>query len=393
MKRIVALGLFVEGFGFTNVLTALFKQLKRYYHIDWVALAHRGPQIDRGYLIHPSNLQGGDMYGAYQGEALARSTNADYVLILNDVWMFKNYRKTHGASDRTWKTIAYVPLDGEVTETAWLSDVAFVDALAAYTPGDARQYHRAFRALHDQGAIDRFPALTHMPHGVDTNVYHCLPVEEKNALRRTYFPDCPADALIVLNANRFNERKNLKATLAGFAAALPHAERPLRLCLHLPGLAAHHRKELDGWVATMGLGDHLILNPLGDAYVASATLNALYNCCDIGVNTSHGEGWGLISFEHAAAGGAQIVPQHSAPASIWEHAALFLSRTDPCMIPNNPFRMYHVSSSDLTQHLVALANDRGLLVEWQERSRAHACRPDFDWAVIADRWYHFLEGL
>ena len=28
-------------------------------------------------------------------------------------------------------------------------------------------------------------------------------------------------------------------------------------------------------------------------------LNLIYNACEVGINTSTGEGWGLVSFEHA----------------------------------------------------------------------------------------------
>jgi len=38
-------------------------------------------------------------------------------------------------------------------------------------------------------------------------------------------------------------------------------------------------------------------------------LNLLYNACDVGLNTASSEGWGMVSFEHAATGAAQIVPR------------------------------------------------------------------------------------
>ena len=30
------------------------------------------------------------------------------------------------------------------------------------------------------------------------------------------------------------------------------------------------------------------------------TLNTIYNTADVGINTCKGDGWGLVSFEHAA---------------------------------------------------------------------------------------------
>ena len=46
--------------------------------------------------------------------------------------------------------------------------------------------------------------------------------------------------------------------------------------------------------------------------LSDADLNRLYNACAIGLNTSAGEGFGLVSFEHAATGAPQVVPDHDA---------------------------------------------------------------------------------
>ena len=43
----------------------------------------------------------------------------------------------------------------------------------------------------------------------------------------------------------------------------------------------------------------------------SGFLNIIYNAADIGINTSMGEGWGLVSFEMASLGIPQIVPNFS----------------------------------------------------------------------------------
>jgi D-inositol-3-phosphate glycosyltransferase len=65
------------------------------------------------------------------------------------------------------------------------------------------------------------------------------------------------------------------------------------------------------------MGKRVFLNPLTDGIVGDDELNWLYNACDVGINTLMGEGWGLISFEHAAAGAAQVVPDHMACSELW----------------------------------------------------------------------------
>ena len=68
-----------------------------------------------------------------------------------------------------------------------------------------------------------------------------------------------------------------------------------------------------------GIEDRLILTAHMPflPVVSNRVLNCIYNACDVGINTSIGEGWGLVSFEHAATGAGQIVPRHSACEELW----------------------------------------------------------------------------
>ena len=61
--------------------------------------------------------------------------------------------------------------------------------------------------------------------------------------------------------------------------------------------------------------------------VSDAALNRIYNACEVGLNTSAGEGWGLVAFEHGATRAAQVVPRHSACEELWEGAASLLPTT------------------------------------------------------------------
>jgi glycosyltransferase involved in cell wall biosynthesis len=60
------------------------------------------------------------------------------------------------------------------------------------------------------------------------------------------------------------------------------------------------------------------------SWVPDDKLNMIYNACDVGLNTSMGEGWGLCSWEHAATGKPQIVPDHSVLPEIWGDSAIYL---------------------------------------------------------------------
>jgi glycosyltransferase involved in cell wall biosynthesis len=66
--------------------------------------------------------------------------------------------------------------------------------------------------------------------------------------------------------------------------------------------------------------------------VSDEKLNIIYNATDVGINTSIGEGWGLVNWEHAATGKPQIVPNHSALTEIWQGSAKLIPTIMPQMI-------------------------------------------------------------
>ena len=75
----------------------------------------------------------------------------------------------------------------------------------------------------------------------------------------------------------------------------------------------------------LGIEDRLILTSTAPQLPSEPEdkLNLIYNVGDVGIITSIGEGWGLVSFESAATGAAQIVPRHTSCAELWEgHAEM-----------------------------------------------------------------------
>ncbi len=163
------------------------------------------------------------------------------------------------------------------------------------------------------------PPMRIIPHGVDTQVFRPLfpltgnIVEARKAARhQPYAQQRRAhDAFIVLNANRNQPRKRIDITIAGFAKFA--ADKPDDVMLYL------HMGMTDiGWdirelARRHGIMDRLIITHEGDNIPGSSPeqLNRIYNTCDVGINTSEAESWGLTAFEHAATGAAQIVPGHT----------------------------------------------------------------------------------
>ena len=392
--RIVALGLYSYGTGFTRVLESLFKELQMKYEIHWIGIGYKGPakEID-GYMLHPNNLEGGDVFGAYKAAEMAKSLKAEIVFILCDTWLLHNFKRTLNIEERTWKTIAYLPLDGQIIDHYPVKDIDFLDCLVAYHEGAKDHYEKALLDMRESSMINRSPKLEFAYHGVDLNTYYPLEKKEKVEARKSIFRNVenPENKIFVLNANRFFERKDLETTIKGFAIARQQTDK-LMLVLHCPGTGPGRLTGLEKIATDYNVLDWCIINPLGSDYVSDTTLNRLYNSCDIGVNTSHGEGWGFICFEHGATGAAQLVPDHTASKGLW-HIESRINCSGEIKLQSNPFGMYQLSAEDLGEKLIRLCKNPTELLSEKSKAQENACHPSYDWKNIAIKWEGIMMNL
>ena len=111
----------------------------------------------------------------------------------------------------------------------------------------------------------------------------------------------------------------------------------------------------------------------------------------VGLNTATGEGWGLVSFEHAATGAAQIVPRHSACAELWPGSAEFLS-------PQRSVQTGFSEGQAVSDCAVAEALER-LYRDPDHRRRIalagfrNATQQQYSWHALANRWDGCLRGV
>lgn len=156
-----------------------------------------------------------------------------------------------------------------------------------------------------------------MEHAVDSTIFSNLPVATRSALRKNV--GLPTEAIVFLNANRNSQRKRQDLTIMGFVDLLKrHQDKPLWLLMVTtvdPQKGAHYdiqrifhdqltRAGLDVnvYAKRMAIVDTAPPNTLNDEGI-----NQIYNMCDVGINTSDGEGFGLCQLEHLYTGAPQIV--------------------------------------------------------------------------------------
>ncbi|MEA2412397.1 MAG: hypothetical protein QOC77_2958 [Thermoleophilaceae bacterium] len=365
--RLLAVG---EGFGATGygrVMESVLAPLSGAFEVALFAVDRRG-SVDRARLPFEvrTNRLAGDNYGYEQLPGLLDEIEPDIVLLHRNSAFFPMHRaalarfreRRPGA-----RVVAYCPADRVPPALAEADLVVFYTQCGLEAAGDLE-----------------LPATAVIPHGVDRARFR--PVEDA---RRQLFPGRPEleDAFVVLNANRNQPRKRVDLTLRGFALfarSRPDAWLYLHMGMRDLGVEV---LELAG---SLGIADRLLVTtwepdrPL----VPDERLNLIYNACSVGVNTAAAEGWGLVSFEHAATGAAQIVPGHGACEELWRDVALLL----PCEADSRGRQV--TTPSAVADALARLYDDRELLAERGRLAYEHATSDRFAWDTIARRWEALL---
>jgi len=176
-------------------------------------------------------------------------------------------------------------------------------------------------------------------HAVDSAIFSNLPNSTRTTLRKNV--GLPPDAIVFLNANRNSQRKRQDLTIMGFVELLRrNPDKPLWLLMVTavdPQKGAYYdiqrifvdqlaRAGLDvpTYGKRMAIVDTAPPNVLNDDGV-----NQIYNMCDVGINTSDGEGFGLCQLEHLYTGAPQVVTDVGAYRSFLPEGAVSYVRPGP----------------------------------------------------------------
>jgi D-inositol-3-phosphate glycosyltransferase len=392
---LVAIGAWLPQSGFTRVLATVLSRLASTYDIHFIGMGYKGQPIrNDGFTLHPCNLRGGDVFGAYQGQEVVRERRATAVLLLNDLWMLKNYMNALRPvrEELGTRVVAYSPIDGRLPDPSLMAPFEAVDRFVTYTAFGQREMSTAVAQLTAAGARFAFDRIDVIPHGVDVEAFR--PLGGRRAVRRQLFAGRAdarelEDAFIVLNANRPVERKRVDLTIEGFARFARGKPGNVRLYLHHAILLPGERERIDGWIDAAGIRDRVIMPiDVGQGEITSdERLNLIYNACDIGLTTTMGEGWGLVSVEHGATGAAQIVPRHSACEEIWKGAALMLDPIDRGVPADfSPLELATVSAEHVAEALERLYRDVELRRTMSIAAFDVGRRPAYSWDRIAQQW-------
>lgn len=392
---ILAVGDAVAATGFARVLGSILERLVCEYNIHQLGTNYRGDPHNKAWQIYPACL-GGDLQGVSRLKPLVRTIQPQIVFLLNDLWVLADYVNELKEFEAEIRIVIYCPIDAGPVDTDVVERLEGVNQFVVYTLFAKREMEKALAIIRGRKSEFNFPEIKVIPHGIDTNTFYPYSFDSigqlnspgrLRAIESLFGDDVDAStAFIVLNANRNQPRKRIDITIKGFTMFAK--DKPANVKLHL-----HMGVEDAGWnviklAKRYGIEDRLILTTKGNNLpgVPDQQLNDIYNAAAVGINTSAGEGWGLVSFEHAATGAAQIVPRHSACEELWDGAGLML---DPVLSLTTEQLLTEgqiVAPQGVAQALELLYTNPEILKEMSVAAYRRASLPEYQWTAIAQRW-------
>lgn len=395
--KIIAIGYNTLGTGLTRVMHAIMRRLADRHEIHYLGIGYSGETVhDRGLTIYPTNPHGGDVFAAFQAIRMIEEIHPSLIVILHDIWMFEYYLRLFKPYRERLKIIAYIPLDGKIINEDNAAPLEECDCVVGYTRFFKNEFDQAFGRLVEKRGGGNFPEVEIIPHGVDRDRFHPLAEllrahfasSARAAAKRKLFGDFPNlnDSIVVLNASHPNKRKRLDLTIAGFAKFAANKPQNVRLCLHQAKRAEAEERQIASLVQQHGISDRVFMNPLPGGVVDDAQLNLLYNACDVGINTSMGEGWGLVSLEHAATGAVQVVPDHTACKEIWSGRGEIIPVAKSYIPEFTVLEMGEVSVDDVAASLDRLYSNPERRQELSAAGYALTQREEFSWDSVAKQF-------
>lgn len=317
MARILWHGDACSNTGFGRVTHSVLEHLSKDHEVHVLGINYSGDPHNYPYKIYPAaNVNCPDRFGLPRIPEIIDKVRPDVYICLNDIWVANQvWEQAQFLQEKyKFKFIVYFPVDSQSYLPDMLRNIPHWDMAITFTINSAQ------RIIQQKVPAKRLGVL---PHGVDTGRFSPMPRDEARDQL-----GLPKDKFIVLNANRNQPRKRIDLTIKAFAKFA--VDKPdTMLYLHMSA------KDL-GWdviplfkkeMSALGLDDHkrLVMTSENINYIAAPSdevLNRIYNACDVGINTADGEGWGLVSFEHASCRKPQIVPNHTVCADIWDEAGM-----------------------------------------------------------------------
>ncbi len=385
-ERILIIGDAAAFTGFARVIYEIFFPLKDKYELVQLGTNYFGDPHNWPWKIFPAGI---DKYslGAHRVKSLVEGFKPSLVFMLQDPWALVAYFKELEAFPHIPKVV-YASFNAKNIEPLLPPQLCRASRLMVYTKFAKEALQEAL--LYHPGLA--FPPISVLPHGVDTNVFKPLANSREESRRIARQAIYPADngalqnGFVVLNANRNQPRKRIDLTMEGFA--LFAKNKPGNVFLHL-----HMGLKDIGWdlkylAKRFQIEDRVIYSTDGDMqpHVEETSLNTIFNAASVGINTASSEGWGLVSFEQAAAGLPQIVPDHTSGGELWPDCAYMLPGDITLINPHSKIDEYIIHPEVIAKTLEEAWANPAELENKGVLCYKNATQEAYRWSNISARW-------
>ncbi|MBI9052713.1 MAG: hypothetical protein JEY96_02780 [Bacteroidales bacterium] len=328
--KILAVGEAYSHTGFSRVMHSLLDPLKSRYEFHLLAINH-SYDFEYDYPIYGKTIAG-DVDGICRLEQLVLSIKPNIVFIAYEPRISGFYTEMLNKYKKELKVIVYCAIEGEFKRYETVERLSNADHIAVFTQAARNALKNSETILCKKNKSFKLPQISIIPHGINTSSFHPLYpgkkgiIKSRNASRKKLFTRKPEllNSFIVFNGNRNIPKKCIDRTIEAFAHFSYSLPEEVYLWLHMEQESGGY--DIKGLTEKYGIYERLILTTDCETHpnVDDRYLNLIYNACDVGINTSVAEGWGLVSFEHGATCAAQIVPENIVCKEIWSNSALMV---------------------------------------------------------------------
>jgi glycosyltransferase involved in cell wall biosynthesis len=256
-------------------------------------------------------------YALLQAIQYSMDENIDYIIFVIGIYeadWFMNLYNNARLTQVLPKVIVWTPLDYKPSYKV-VENICKADMLFTMT-NSGMESIRSSIAL---ALAARTTANIYVvPHAV-SKCFYKIPRRKAYKYLKPIIKTLNKDDLVILNANNYVDRKQIHLTIEAFAAVkgsqTKFAREPLgsqtkstgtKLWLHTNTKNPEFIRMLEYYRKKFNFSEDEIILTMNDA--PEEMLNHIYNFCQIGLQTSWGEGWSLTNCEHAITGAIQVVP-------------------------------------------------------------------------------------
>jgi len=359
-------------------------------------------------LIAAGNNRENDMFGRKKLINLIINEHFDLVITFSDLQNLITQK--HGCTNsirnaidkaklkfqKDVKWMIYTPIDGQLFP--WeLDPVREADFTFFYTQYG---YFQSLKILTDE-ILNQCPnkkiqklLLREMTerigfayHGIDTNNFYPIDRKELLEFRNEYFGIDP-DTFLIINVNRNQPRKMLAHTIEAYAKFKKECPDSM-LYLHCRDvdIGGDLHKMVKAYGNPLGIKIADNINIIKGCPVE--TLNKIYNCADLFVTTTMGEGWGLTITEAMATKTLTTIPPHSSLKEIGaENRSIFVNCNNTLCLHEDFYRIRPlVDTNDLASKMKMIYDkvDQKAFIEIREK--AYKWVTQITWEAISKEWF------